>query len=229
MLISILALALGAATLVLAAPGPTACATIEARANILESASGVYFDKTLTSAERKQFASLLEQGRARIEERFGPPIASPVVVRIKDRGALWPFRFNSYGSTSFVGPRACVVVGPDGANIDVVSHELMHAELFERVGWWRRLTGVPTWFDEGVGMQVDYRTRYGLAPDADSSAARTLESPREFFVADDKELTRHYAASRAEVARWLASVGGQDLFAAFARIRAGQPFDSVVK
>ena len=195
-------------------------------------ADGTLVEKAIPIPERTAFLEVLSQGRARIDETFGRPSARPVIVLLRHSDTLWPFTFNDYASTSFYRQRACIVVGPSGTNVDVVAHELMHAELLERVGWWRRLVDVPTWFDEGVAMQVDFRARYDV-PRHEPSAGetryvRSLMFGYQFFQGDDEELTQHYAAAKTEVALWLASVGRQALYSRLARLRTGERFDAVI-
>lgn len=40
-----------------------------------------------------------------------------------------------------------VTLNMEQFSLDVTSHELMHAELAERLGYWARITRLPTWFD----------------------------------------------------------------------------------
>lgn len=224
-------LSLGVATLVFAIPGPTGCALVESFG--LESLpDGTLIARDSSELERLTFVELQRQARTRIEGAFGATRARPVVVFLRDSKVFWPLRFNDYASSHFIGNRACVVVGPKGRNLDIVAHELMHAELFERVGYWRRFTEIPAWFDEGVAMQVDFRPRYGMVEQGQSVGStqfvRELKSYRQFFHGDDEQLTQHYAAAKAEVARWLTSIGPHELYDRFDRIRAGESFDGVV-
>ena len=107
----------------------------------------------------------------------------------------------------------------------------MHAEIANRVGYWRRLTQLPMWFDEGLAMQVDFRPRYVLHSGAGTETKRikTLWSAGDFFVPDDELLTKNYAVAKAEVAIWVADVGNASVYRQLERIRAGEPFDVVIK
>ena len=129
-----------------------------------------------------------------------------------------------------IGSRACVMVGPKGQNIDVVAHELMHGELHHRAGYLRRFFQVPTWFDEGVAMQVDYRSRYSLSPPEAQNAdyVRALTTESSFFVADDEALTRNYASAKTVVASWVTRVGPAALYLRLHRLNNGEPFSEVV-
>ena len=126
-----------------------------------------------------------------------------------------------------LGTRVCVFIGPKGRSVDVVAHELVHAEVFERVGPWARATQLPVWFDEGLAMQVDYREAYDLSENFDTSFVRTLASPADFYTAGEDALTMNYGSAKVEVARWVAGVGARSVFAQLARLRNGEPFASI--
>ena len=221
------ALGIGVGTLAFAVPGATACAFVHAR-GFEALPDGTLVEPGASAQERAGFSALLSIARARIGSTFGAPRAAPIIVFLQDARSFWPLALNAHGSTNFVGTRACVMVGPKGRNADVVAHELMHAELFERVGARRRFTEIPVWFDEGVAMQVDFRPRYDLpASEAvDTAYVRQLQSARSFFGADEHRLVRNYVAAKVEVAHGLAGIDAQSLYGRLDRIRDGEPFDT---
>jgi hypothetical protein len=174
---------------------------------------------------------LLSESRARIQNTFGAPRAKPIVIFFDDPNAFWPFKLNEYASTQFIGSKVCVMIGPRGQNPDVVAHELMHAEIADRVGGnWRRFTQLPVWFDEGLAMQVDFRSRYVLrdGAGAETKYVKALRSVNQFFVSDDELLTKNYASAKVEVALWVSEVGNSSVYGQLERILTGQPFDAVI-
>jgi hypothetical protein len=216
------------ATAAIALPGPTACALVGmAGLNVL--GDGIATDSK-SEADHRRYIQLVRDARARIEVTFGTPESRPIVVIFNRADGFGPFKLNGYGSTQMVGSRACVMVGPKGQNIDVVAHELMHGELHYRVGPLQRFMQVPTWFDEGIAMQVDYRSRYLLPPQevVDSGYLRTLTTASSFFVGDDEALTRNYASAKAVVASWVATVGPATLYPRLLRLKSGESFSEVV-
>ena len=124
---------LGAATLALAMPGAAACALVNV-ANLESLPDGSLVDSSTPEQERARLHELIMEARGRIEAMYGAPRANPTTVFFQDSRTFWLLPVNEYGSTNFVGRRACVIVGPKGRNPDVVAHELMHAELADRVG-----------------------------------------------------------------------------------------------
>ena len=192
-------------------------------------------DKTLiepqlSSPDRSEIQEFLSDARARIETTFGVARAAPIVVFLQNTDVFWPLSINAYGSTNFVSSRTCVIVGQKGKSVDVVAHELMHAELADRVGYWRRLIEIPTWFDEGVAMQVDFRPRYDLPSSRpiNTNYVRNLETAREFFKSSGSGLVENYASAKFEVANLLSDIGKQNLYQRLERIKNGEEFDTVL-
>jgi hypothetical protein len=213
------------ATAVFALPGPTACLAVSLLP-LHGLADGALSDGTSAVDQQRQSA-LLREARSRISAAFGAPVSQPIVVFFSHAQGIGPFKLNSYGSTQFIGSRACVFMGPDGHTTDVLAHELMHSELHHRVGAWQRMVQIPTWFDEGLAMQVDHRSRYDLSPQAaqTADAVRSLSTMSAFSRGDEPTVVYHYAAAKATVAALLAKADPASLYARLARMREGASFD----
>ncbi len=217
-----------ATTFAFALPGPTAC--------LLTGVAGLHSlsDGSLTGSELEtdqlRQIQLTRDARARIESTFGLVESKPILVFFDQSDGFGSFRLNAYGSAQFIGSRACVMIGPKGQNVDVVAHELMHAEIHHRVGLLAYFLKIPTWFDEGVAMQVDYRPQYSLSPqDAQNTAyVRDLTTGSSFFKGDDVTLTRNYASAKHEVASWLSRGGSKPLYSRLQHLRDGQSFAEVI-
>ena len=177
-------------------------------------------------------AQLLSDARARIQTTFGALESKPIVVFFDDPNTFWPFKPNEYGSTNFLGSRVCVIVGAKGQNIDVTAHELMHAEIAHRVGYWRRFTQLPVWFDEGLAMQVDDRPIYTLSLSESESTTvdyvKSQQTSREFFLSSDELLTKNYASAKVVVNKWIKDLGNSAVFSRLELIRAGESFESMI-
>jgi hypothetical protein len=215
-------------TFAFARPGPTACLLI-GLVDLHRLSDGSLTRSELEANQQRQ-VQLTRDARARIESTFGSVESKPLLVFFDQPDGFGFFRLNAYGSTQFIGSRACVMVGPKGQNVDVVAHELMHAEIHHRVGSLAYFLKIPTWFDEGVAMQVDYRPQYSLSPhDAQNTAyVRDLTTGSTFFKGDDLTLTRNYASAKHEVASWLSRGGSKFLYSRLQHIRDGQSFAEVI-
>lgn len=131
---------------------------------------------------------------------------------------------------SLVG--AYVVLGPSAFNLDIISHEICHAELLAQVGWFARDNEIPTWFDEGLAMQLDHRSRYAEknlkifgAALLQENEVQQLKGPNEFW-SEDSETTRiRYILAKQTVHEWLGSNPTEKLGLFCDKLRNGISFE----
>ena len=215
------------AAVALAQPQAAACVLIEYR-GLEEVAPSIFASSDVTGDQRRDFLRLHAAAKLRIANTFGETHASPVIVL----GSTEALRdvFSSagpYASTIYVPYRSCVLVGPNGHDVNILAHEALHAEIHHRVGHWHRLTEIPTWFDEGLAMQVDSRERYRWSLQfgtVSSGTVRQWTSRSQFFKGDDDELTRHYAMAKEEIRQWVQKLGRERVYGFLERVRQGDRF-----
>ena len=212
---------------VVAQPQAGACALINYR-GLEKVAPGILATSDVTIRQRLDFVRLQAAAKLRMANTFGAPRALPLIVigSAEALRRLFPGS-SSYATTIYIPHRSCVFVGPLGHDVDILAHEAMHAEIHDRVGHWQRLTQIPTWFDEGLAMQVDYRERYAWSQNAgavDSGTVKQWTSRSRFFHGNDEQLTRHYAMAREEVRSWLQKLGRENTYGFLERVRRGARF-----
>ena len=152
-------------------------------------------------------ASLMESARHAVSELYGSVASRPIVACLD--GPRFGLEV-SHGLTNFApGLPSVVLLGPAGAEANVAAHEWAHAEFAQRVGVIARLLFFPTWFDEGLAMQVDFRKDYDSEALVRYRAREDLRIPAldeisasEFFRADGQGKL-HYALSRCVVGAWI--------------------------
>jgi hypothetical protein len=178
----------------------------------------VYFAPSLSGAQRGAFVVALEAGRRRIAALYGPLRAAPTVV-VTDLQTWDRFAPNATGATHYhpTGSTS-VVIGPHGQTVDVIAHELAHAELATRVGYVRRRFCLPTWFDEGLAVHFDERPFYAERAFAQRRQAglhlvalSRLATPATFFAGSKDEVRQHYAHARLAIERWRARKGDREV------------------
>ena len=222
-----LVLVVAPAAVVWAQPQAAACALINYR-GLDEVVPGILATSDVTVAQRRDFVRLHAAARIRIANTFGTLRASPVIVISSSEALRHVFPgASSYASTIYVPYRSCVIVGPKGHDVDILAHEELHAEIHHRVGHWYRLTQIPTWFDEGLAMQVDFRERYAWSLQAgavDGATVKQWISRSQFFGGDDDALTRRYAMAKEEVRLWLRRLGRENVYGFLERVRQGDRF-----
>lgn len=150
---------------------------------------------------------ILEVAADRVEILFGAKLASPWVICLD--GSHYGLDV-SHGSTRFtVMFPAIVIIGPEGRNPEVVAHEMAHAEISARTGPLLRTYKIPTWFDEGLAMQVDHRvdysrrslTAYRSRSDLFIPRLSAIAAPSSFFSGTDQGKV-HYALAKCAIEEW---------------------------
>ncbi len=208
-------------------PGATACLMVDALG--LHSLQDGLLSTATSPDIRKKHMQMVVDARTRIAQRFGPVTAQPIIVFFGRKG-VGPFSLNEFGSTQFIASRACLMIGPMGETVDIVAHELMHAEIHHRVGSIKRLVEVPTWFDEGIAMQVDDRASYDLPLEdyANAKNVRELSHPA-FFSDDEPTAVANYARAKHLVRTWLNEVGATSLYERLDRMGNGSSLEEILK
>jgi hypothetical protein len=73
-------------------------------------------------------------------KKFGSPYRIPALTHIK---------LGTY-----------IVISNEGVDLDIIAHEISHAEFYQRIGFYNWSFKIPCWFDEGLAMQNDFRNYY---------------------------------------------------------------------
>lgn len=180
----------------------------------------VYVSKNMEESDRKIFLTNYDSACKRIIHFFGSKqTTSPMIVG-NDGEVMQKFgnqRHGKAGMTHFTPMGTYIVIDKEGLNIDVISHELAHAELFTRLGWKNRTFLIPTWFDEGIAMLLD--CRFAEAEEEwrfmtlNSDYVPNLEeiSTPEAFFGNPHHTLANYLSAKDEVKKWYAKNGKEGL------------------
>jgi hypothetical protein len=191
---------------------------------------------------RNLLKQLIARSEARVAALWGDFKSEPVIIYCHNETYFEQFGAGSPGVAYLTPIGPYVVIGPRGMRTDVISHELCHAELFSRIGWYNSEFHKPAWFDEGLAMQLDYRyarrgrSRYfgfmvdwerrigkgGKAYDLDS-----LKGREAFTSGDFRQTELAYVTAGMEVSRWLEAVGEEGLLRFAERLMEGGSFSQV--
>lgn len=188
---------------------------------LTEAAPGVYVDDAATAEQRRDMVEMVAAARQRVRAFLGDTRSSPRILICLSAGCY--ARIGGGGEKGQTLRDRVVALSPDGATVVIASHEMVHAELFERLG--SRYGDVPAWFHEGLAVLVSDDRRYLTgAPagercpidHADALAATRAAMPRSPDL---------YRDGACVVDRWVATHGGADAVRdLIRRLRAGEPF-----
>ena len=186
--------------------------------------SNIYLSESLSPDDEKTVVSLLKSARERIAEHYGEPMADPVVVVLSSPEKKREFGlYDVPGTLLFVPWGSYLLLSYQTGNIDVTAHELVHAEVVERVGYWKREFDIPSWFDEGAAMQVDHRERYRLSGSiglAEFDRVVGLGTPGQFWTDSKEQNIDNYRGAKGAVTE-LCDMTDAGLYSLLDKVKAG--------
>jgi len=213
-------------------------------ANFTELPGNVLVSNDATASERAELAKSIERSRVRICRFWGTQLGNSRVIYCHDQTCYNRYALQDEGAGTSLGTPtgSWIVLGPEGLNDDVISHEMCHDELFTRLGWFKTKNSVPQWFDEGLALMVDYRftspdsthrhldyldewmltTHHGSTA-IDLADIRTVKG---FFNGDPRHVRLAYLTAGLEVSRWLSVVGHHGLRELVLALRHGESFEA---
>ncbi len=194
--------------------------------------ANVYLDKNY-SGDYQVIQELLEEATERVTNFWGTLESKPVIILSESNDKLKRLGYSASPFTSmylFHGARTYMIFSTNDMDVDLLAHEMTHAELYGRAykDKWYNSSLIPIWFNEGVAMQNDYRDKYN-----DSAwekvtnngtivkSLNAIASIQNFYTDDSKV---NYIISRHELHDWISKNGMAALIDLIQRVNKGEEF-----
>lgn len=212
-------------------PQPTRCLLIDFYD--FEKDGNLYYRQGVSEERIREIKALIVRANERVERFWEGKVGNPDFVYCEsDEDYLKfgaPFMTPAAATMSF---NSYVVISNKGVDLDILSHEISHVELFERIGMYNRTFKIPTWFDEGLAMQVDLRDYYCLSALKEKSnnlrnlpKVTHLTTGRAFGQGTRDEVMLNYMTASYQVAKWYTP---RNLSAFIYRINNGDDFKTAL-
>ncbi len=181
----------------------------------------IYVDPKISESEYKNIVSLINDAKQRIIDRFGSFKSTPIIIFTNSSKMAKEYGTNDFGSAIRLPWNQYVVFGPKGQNIDIVAHELLHAEVGDRLGYITTQFKLPVWIDEGVAMQVDYRKKYLIdfssinqneIDRVTSTGTSQIININPFFSDTREQIIRNYQISKALITKILKQYSNSPIY-----------------
>ncbi len=192
----------------------------------------IYMDPSLDESEHTEILDLLNQSKKRIIEKYGSFSATPTIVITGTTKTSRQYGLGVFPGKAFTTPwEGYIVLNHQTIDINLLAHELMHTQMRDVLGYWAYQTKIPTWFDEGVAMQVDdrshYTVDYKLFDQQEIERVKTLNSPAQFWTNTQEQDIKNYRAAKAAVQEIWHIYSPKTLYSMLLRVRQGESFRNV--
>ena len=206
--------------------------TIPYRSAFTEIADHVYINRN-HARDHQEILSLIGQAEGRVREFFGDlRFQDETIIIICDDDKLISKLGGDKNTATIFFPTKTnyISVSDEYFNIDILAHEITHAELHTRLSA-KALQNIPTWFDEGIALQNDYREQYSetqwIAQTDNGKnivAVEDMDTPSEFYAGTVEERRFRYLNAKHEVSEWLKIHDKQGLLTFLDELNSGENF-----
>ena len=209
--------------------------TVPYRPAFTEISDHVYINQGY-AGDRQELLEMIKQAEDRVYEFFGGlNYQEDTIFIISDDEKLTRKLGEDHGTVIVYYPseKHYICISEEYLEIDILAHEITHAELHARLST-RAQKAIPTWFDEGIALQNDYRERYSEAQWAEQTdngenavALEDMDTPAEFYAGEAEDRRFRYLNAKHELNVWMAAYGQQGLLELLEKLNDGADFNTV--
>ena len=206
--------------------------TLQYRSAFVEIDEHVYINKDY-AGDRQELMEMIGQAKDRVNNFFGGlSFQDNTIFIIYDDENLRRKIGEDHAAIIFSFPSEIryICVSDEYLELDILAHEITHAELHARLSAEAQKT-IPTWFDEGLAMQNDYRERYSEAQwtqqtnnGENAVALEDMDTPSEFYAGEAEDRRFRYLNAKHELDVWMTAHGQHGLLELLDRLNGGADF-----
>ena len=209
--------------------------SVSHRASFEKISDNVFINRDY-AGNRDEITGLINKAKSRAADFYGSLTCQDhtVIIICDDDKLLAKLGgdHDTHHITLFPVKRSYVSVSTEYLTVDVLAHELTHAELYERLSG-KAFRRVPTWFNEGIALQNDYREQYGPETWAEQTdngknivAHEDMDTAAEFYSGTKEDRRFRYLNAKHDVVEWLEKHGLQGFMALIDRLNGGEDFSA---
>ena len=203
------------------------------RSSFEKVADNIYVNKNY-SGNIKEAIQLTEEALERDRAFFGElQCTDTTIIIFCDDDKLLSKLDGDHDTKTSYTKKNYISVSDEYLNIDIIAHELTHAELHTRLNV-KALKSIPTWFDEGLATQNDYREQYGLKAWIEQTdngkntvPLEDMDTGSEFYADPLEDRRFRYLNAKHEVSVWMDTHQQKGLLELLDKLNKGKDFDSV--
>ena len=170
----------------------------------------LYFNVLTAQHKIDSLKLLINQASIRIDKFWGQKTCNPKFIYCDKQDDFEKYCYNpSVPAVTYSKLGAVIVLGAEAIDLDIIAHECSHAEFCKRIGFYNWTFKIPTWFDEGLAMQNDYRDYYSddtlkvksnnfkNLPDI-----KNFKSGGQFLAGSHEQIMLNYMTAKHEIKNW---------------------------
>ena len=208
--------------------------TVPYRSAFTEIANHVYINRNV-KLDQQEILDLIGQAEERVKVFFGDlRFPDDTIFIICDDENLTRKLGEDHATVSFsvLSEKHYICISDEYLELDILAHEITHAELRSRLSA-KAQKAIPTWFDEGLALQNDYRERYSEAQwiaqtdnGKNTVPLEDMDTPAEFYAGEAEDRRFRYLNAKHELDVWMTTHGQHGLLELLDRLNGGADFNT---
>jgi hypothetical protein len=190
----------------------------------------LYYNTHVPHNKIDSLKALIEQAKKRILAFWGEKRANPKFIYCDDTVDLKKYSIAPAApAVTYLKLGSYIVLSKDGMDLDIIAHEISHAEFYERVGFFKWNFSIPAWFKHGLAMQNDFRNYYSedtLRVKSNNFTnlpnIKLYKKDDEFYAGTHEQVMLNYMTAKHEVKNWYSK---EKLDKLIKDLNAGKSFD----
>jgi hypothetical protein len=170
----------------------------------------LYFNTATPQNKTDSLKALIELANTRVANFWGEKKSDPKIIYCNK--AVEFIRYSSAPAApaiTYLKLGSYIVLSADAVDLDIIAHEISHAEFYERVGFYTWSYKIPAWFKHGLAMQNDYRSYYSEDTLKIRSAnftslpdIKSFKKDDEFYAGTHEQVMLNYMTAKHEFKNW---------------------------
>ena len=206
--------------------------TVPCRSAFEEIDDNIYINRSF-SGSIEEAIGRIDSAKERVKDFFGDLCClEDTVIIICDDDLLLSRLGGDHDTKTcyFPAKKHYISVSDEYFNVDILAHELTHAELHTRLSESAQKK-IPTWFDEGIALQNDYRELYSFETwvkqtdnGSHTVALEDMDEASEFYAGTVEDRRFRYLNAKHEVDGWMETHKRQGLMELIDKLNNGEAF-----
>ena len=206
--------------------------TVPCRSAFEEIDDNIYINRSF-SGSIEEAIGRIDSAKERVKDFFGDLCClEDTVIIICDDDLLLSRLGGDHDTKTcyFPAKKHYISVSDEYFNVDILAHELTHAELHTRLSESAQKK-IPTWFDEGIALQNDYREQYSFETwvkqtdnGSHTVALEDMDEASEFYAGTVEDRRFRYLNAKHEVDGWMETHKRQGLMELIDKLNNGEAF-----
>lgn len=199
-------------------------------------ADNIYFSPYINDGLQDSLLILVEKAEERNLNFWGKHSFQYNIIFCSKKDELKKYTGNSEIQTvnQLTPLGSYIVLGEAGYDIDIISHEICHSVILNKLGYHNRSKKIPVWFDEGVALQLDNRqlmvdTVFQHNYRTDYSLLYSISNYSDFYQNNWDDTKKNYLISKYELKEFIDVTGKSSLLGIIDSINNGAEFITTYK